>query len=75
MTWSQVSRVGSPSGGLGMLRLLTTTGFSPSRWLWSTSEFIHAPPCLDARVYQSARNSPTELPSASVTSKMRTCGW
>ena len=50
MTKSQVSSVGSPSGGFGMLRLLTTTGRSSSSVDWSTRLFIHAPPRLDSRV-------------------------
>ena len=54
MTSSQVSRVGSPVGGLGMLRLLTTTGRSPSSVDWSTRVFIQAPPRLRLAAYRVA---------------------
>ena len=46
VTSSQVSSVGSPAGGCGMLRLLVTTGLLPSRVDWSTKLVIQAPPRL-----------------------------
>ena len=67
-TSSQVSRVGSPGGGLGMFRWLATTGRVPSSFDCDTYSFIHAPPFLDLRAYMSAMKIASCLPSASNTS-------
>src|SRR4030095_216512 len=55
-----------------MLRLLTTTGFVPIRRACSTKLFIHAPPRLLLRAYQSTRHRPCRVPAVSTTSKTRT---
>src|SRR5690606_247336 len=73
-TSSKVSSVGWPSGGLGMFRLLTTTGRVPSSLDCSTKLFIQAPPRLLLRAYQSTKNKPSCEPSASKTSNTRTSG-
>src|SRR3546814_17642613 len=57
VTSSQVSSVGLPSGGLGMLRWLAITGCVSLRSDWLTWLFMHAPPRLDARAYVSTLTS------------------
>src|SRR3546814_12063010 len=51
VTSSQVSSVGLPSGGLGMVRWLAITGCVSIRSDWVTELFLHAPPRFDARAY------------------------
>ncbi len=52
-----------------------TTGRWSSSVDCETSSSIQAPPRLDARAWKSPRNSPSEPPSSSNTSKTRASGW
>src|SRR5690606_22303803 len=68
VTSSQVSRVGSPSGGLGTFWWLATTGRVPSSYDRPTFECLQAAPRLDGRAYGSKMKIASCLPSLSYTS-------
>src|SRR3990167_6503509 len=55
VTSSQVSKVGWPGEGCGILRCWPITGCVPIRPDWLTYSFIHAPPRLLLRVDERVR--------------------